>query len=68
MVYPTILGLQPSKVMQELFHPQYVHVLKSLIIDGHVLRSKHATGYYFQRDEHILRSESTTFLEGSKTF
>jgi hypothetical protein len=60
---PLFLGLQPSKVMQEFFHPQYVHVLKSLIIDGQVLRSKHATDitskgmstYSGQKVQHFLK-------------
>ena len=60
----TYLCYPPPKI----YHFQLFVDVKEVVCVGNLLQKQSRYTITFKKDEHILRSESTTFLEGSNLF
>ena len=58
------IQLPPPKI----YHFQLFVDVKEVVFVGNLLQKQSRYTITFKKDEHILRSESTTFLEGSNLF
>ena len=63
-IFIYIFMLPPPKI----YHFQLFVDVKEVVCVGNLLQKQSRYTITFKKDEHILRSESTTFLEGSNLF
>ena len=52
----------------KIYHVQLFVDVKEVVFAGNLFQKQSRHTITFKKNEHILRSESTTFLEGSKRF
>ena len=52
----------------KIHHCQLLVDVKEVVFVGNLLQKQSRYTITFEKDEHILRSESTTFLEGNNLF
>ena len=64
-VYIYIIYMLPPP---KIYHFQLFVDVKEVVFLGNLLQKQSKHTITFKKDEHILRSESTSFLEGSNLF
>ena len=76
LIYPSICGFDQIYIYiylylcypPKIYHFQLFVDVKEVVFVGNLLQKQSRYTITFKKDEHILRSESTTFLEGSNLF